>query len=361
MATKWPRDNQADRNAFYGDPAKNEIEPQLVDVVPPFTMYYDGKPISRIRFHKKAAPALKAALDEIWLAFNKDQAAIDKAGVSEFNGAYNKRLVRGSTSKWSNHAYGAAIDINASHNPLGATTGAMPQAVIDAFTRQGAMWGGWYSGRKDLMHFEFVDNGGRKPTNPAPTGTSAAVNIVPVPETLQKDPIIEDIQALLVELGYYEVGDADGIIGGKTKAGIAAFLNDNHLESYTNYQTLLDYMKRRKAAGFMRPIAPARAYATASDIAPKVEAVKTNAVTRTLSKIVAVPSAVGAAVSGVVSNVPDAYNIAKPYVDIVKEFMGSIPGWVYLLVIAAVGFAIWRAANKTEEVTVADYQKGRIN
>lgn len=160
--TKWPKDNQTERNAFYGDPAKGEIADQLTPVVPPFAMYYDGKRVNNILFHRKAAPALLAALSEIWNYYGRDQKRVDAAGVSKYAGAYNHRMVRGSTTKWSNHAYGAAIDLNAEENGLYAK-GNMPQPVIDAFCRQGWMWGGWYNGRKDPMHFEAVDNGGRVP------------------------------------------------------------------------------------------------------------------------------------------------------------------------------------------------------
>jgi hypothetical protein len=51
--------------------------------------------------------------------------------------------VRGSATKWSNHAYAAVIDLNAGENALGVAKGTMPQFVVDAFCRQGAMWGGW--------------------------------------------------------------------------------------------------------------------------------------------------------------------------------------------------------------------------
>lgn len=159
---KWPHDNQSERNAFYGDPAKGEIADQLVPVMPPFAMYFDGEKVNSISFHKKAAPALIAALNEIWDYYGHDQKKIDAAGVSKYAGAYNHRMVRGSSTKWSNHAYGCAIDLNAEENGL-YQNGNMPQPVIDAFCRQGWMWGGWYNGRKDPMHFEAVDNGGRVP------------------------------------------------------------------------------------------------------------------------------------------------------------------------------------------------------
>lgn len=156
--SRWPRDNQDDLIAFYGMPG-SAVESQLVDVVPPFRMTYEGKPIKSIKFHKKAAPALLAALTEIWEHYGKDQSKIDALGVSRYDGAYNPRFIRGSSSKWSNHAYGAAIDINAKDNGFNTGHGNMPQPVVDAFKRQGARWGGTYKNRTDPMHFEFCDNG----------------------------------------------------------------------------------------------------------------------------------------------------------------------------------------------------------
>jgi hypothetical protein len=156
--SRWPADNQAALLKFYGTPGP-EVERQLVNVVPPFQMYYDGKPVRQIKFHKKAATALSAALNEIWEHYGRDQKKIDALGISKYAGAYNPRFIRGSTTKWSNHAYGAAIDLNAEDNGFGKGHGNIPQPVIDAFKRQGARWGGDYRGRTDPMHFEFCDAG----------------------------------------------------------------------------------------------------------------------------------------------------------------------------------------------------------
>src|SRR5258705_12159964 len=109
--SRWPHDDPDSLAAFYGDPATGAPGKQLVPVVPPFRMTYDGKPIKSIMFHKKAAPALLAALNAVWNHYGRDQAKVDAAGVSKYAGAYNPRLIRGSTTKWSNHAYGAAIDL----------------------------------------------------------------------------------------------------------------------------------------------------------------------------------------------------------------------------------------------------------
>ncbi|MDN3278769.1 M15 family metallopeptidase [Frankia sp. RB7] len=153
--SRWPHDDPASLAAFYGDPARDEPGKQLVPVIPPFQMYYDGKPVKQILFHRKAAAALRAALDDIWNSCGRDQARIDALRISHYSGAYNHRLIRGSADRWSNHAYGAAIDFDAEHNGFNTGHGTMPQAVIDAFKRQGALWGGDYHGRTDPMHFEF--------------------------------------------------------------------------------------------------------------------------------------------------------------------------------------------------------------
>lgn len=160
---RWPHDDPASLAAFYGDPATGEPAKHLVPVVPPFQMYYAGKPIQKIMFHQKAAGALAAALNDIWIACGRDQAKVDRLGISVFSGAYNPRYVRGyepgnpqgRKPRWSNHAYGAAIDFDADHNGFNTGHGTMSIMVIDAFKRQGALWGGDYKGRTDPMHFEF--------------------------------------------------------------------------------------------------------------------------------------------------------------------------------------------------------------
>ena len=53
----------------------------------------------------------------------------------------------------SNHAFGLAIDINASENERG-TVGQMSRAVVQIFQRWGFTWGGdWHY--TDPMHFEM--------------------------------------------------------------------------------------------------------------------------------------------------------------------------------------------------------------
>lgn len=73
-------------------------------------------------------------------------------------GGYNCRKIKG-TNRWSNHAYGVAIDINPAQNPhtkpgdsnYGQTN--MPPAFRQLFLSEGWGWGGNWSSSKDTMHF----------------------------------------------------------------------------------------------------------------------------------------------------------------------------------------------------------------
>lgn len=148
--TVWPHDDTKSKTAFFGKPGTN-----LIAITPPFQMYYDGHPIKTITVNKKIATAMLTILTEVSDACGHDQKKIDATGISAWGGCYNDRPIRGS-SNISNHAFGAAVDIDPAHNPLGAKEWKMPKVVIDAFKRQGFLWGGDYKGRKDPMHFEAV-------------------------------------------------------------------------------------------------------------------------------------------------------------------------------------------------------------
>jgi hypothetical protein len=74
-----------------------------------------------------------------------------------YGGTYNYRRISGS-SNLSLHAFGAAIDLDPDHNPLGmpwrADAGMMPMEVVEIFEAEGWKWGGRFQSRKDCMHFQ---------------------------------------------------------------------------------------------------------------------------------------------------------------------------------------------------------------
>src|SRR5262245_56893539 len=80
-------------------------------------------------------PALIGALKDV-------QAAGLAGEIHTYSGCYAARTVaRSPTAPPSNHAYGAAIDINAPENPYGATP-TMDPRIVKIFERWGVLWGG---------------------------------------------------------------------------------------------------------------------------------------------------------------------------------------------------------------------------
>jgi len=143
----------------------------VVQIEPPYQLYYQGRPVRQISIHRLLADELTAIYQEIWnsarlrvkqtVGFNKTTAEYDiltkkllrNLGLDAFDGTFVFRPIRGS-SRLSTHAFAISIDIDAAHNPLGATKGRMPSWVVDIFAKRGWLWGGRYKGRKDWMHFQ---------------------------------------------------------------------------------------------------------------------------------------------------------------------------------------------------------------
>lgn len=166
----WPL--QKDCRAYFGDPdSDGNGEPNrdwedanLVRVVPQWKMYLAWSPaaqIKNIRIHRLVAPSLASVLGTIWAHYGHSQEHIEAARLHLYGGAYNFRLQRGST-KLSNHAYGAAIDLDPSNNPLGKAWnpdhGMMPMDVVQIFEAEGWTFGGRWQ-RPDAQHFESVKRG----------------------------------------------------------------------------------------------------------------------------------------------------------------------------------------------------------
>lgn len=83
--------------------------------------------------------------------------------IKTFDGLFNIRYVRGSKTKLSIHSWGLAIDLNASHNPLGVSKEQARSKGLNPFsTLFDEIWKdtGWTCGssfqRCDGMHFEYT-------------------------------------------------------------------------------------------------------------------------------------------------------------------------------------------------------------
>jgi hypothetical protein len=113
-----------------------------------------GRCGGRVPFHRLAAEPLR----RLWRAWQEAN-LLDR--VITFDGAYVPRLIRGSTTVLSAHAFGTAFDINARWNAIGRPPAPLTSrgSVIDLVelaNQHGFYWGGHFSRRLDGMHFELA-------------------------------------------------------------------------------------------------------------------------------------------------------------------------------------------------------------
>ena len=134
-------------NSFEADKIRLVTVPEIADLL-------DGPKDGKVEWNKLA----EAQFVGLWRAW-------EKAGLLDrtltWDGGYVPRRVRGSTTTLSNHAFGAAFDVNEPWNKLAnipaliGSRGSMRELVQIA-GRLGFFWGGHYARRKDGMHFEVA-------------------------------------------------------------------------------------------------------------------------------------------------------------------------------------------------------------
>jgi hypothetical protein len=167
---------------------------------------------------------------------------------------------------------------------------------------------------------------------------------------------IEVVKRRLDALGYHEFGTLDGEWGGKTAAAIAAFKNDRHLRGEPVIdQALREEFDRAEAEGWKRPIAEARANATAKDLKERVPAVRQSLRQMLGAKITALGSAGAAAFTGISANFQAASDKLAP----VKDFFAQVPAWAWLVLAAGLAGALWYAAEQATAANVKDFNEGK--
>jgi peptidoglycan hydrolase-like protein with peptidoglycan-binding domain len=131
------------------------VADNIVKVEIPQIAGIEGAPADgKIRFHRKGADQLKGLFDEIERQGFKDL-------LISFAGTFVPRMVRGSTSRLSNHSWGTAFDINAPENWLGQQPAPVGRKgsllkIVPIANSFGFYWGGHYNNRPDGMHFELA-------------------------------------------------------------------------------------------------------------------------------------------------------------------------------------------------------------
>lgn len=159
--------NQSRQNIFgkYSYKINNEVgdiiitdnwqKENIIGVELPQLIGVQGAPKTGIvSFHKLAAKQLK----DLFNAWEKE--GLIKL-ILGWGGSFNPRMVRGSSTVLSNHAFGTAFDINVPWNWIGAIPARIDQEgsvreLVPLSNKFGFYWGGHYNKRKDGMHFEVA-------------------------------------------------------------------------------------------------------------------------------------------------------------------------------------------------------------
>lgn len=145
--------------AKYGQPGDKS---NLTTITTPYPLRLAWEPhtsTSKITCHKLVADQLTAILNDILAHYGLEK--IQELGIDLYGGCFNKRLMRGSNTKWSLHSWGIAIDFDPERNTLKETKKtarfARPEyrAMIDIYYKHG-----WESlGREkdfDWMHMQVA-------------------------------------------------------------------------------------------------------------------------------------------------------------------------------------------------------------
>jgi len=104
--------------------------------------------LGSVTCHRALIAPLRAALGEL-----RRRGLSRLVDVGDYAGCYAPRRIPGSGTL-SLHAWGLAVDLNASENPQGAKP-TMDRRIVAAFERAGFTWGGRWPTAPDGMHFEL--------------------------------------------------------------------------------------------------------------------------------------------------------------------------------------------------------------
>jgi hypothetical protein len=104
--------------------------------------------LGSVTCHRAMLPRLRAALGEL------ERRGLERlVDAGDFAGCYAPRRIS-PDGALSLHAWGLAVDLNASSNPFGGRSRQDPR-LVRTLRRHGFSWGGDWPTRPDPMHFEF--------------------------------------------------------------------------------------------------------------------------------------------------------------------------------------------------------------
>lgn len=155
---KWPKQDYASMVKFYGPVGENQIQ---IPLPYPMVLAWDHtKQVKKITCHEKVSACMTKIFDDLLSHYGKEK--IHDLGIDRFGGMLNVRKMRGSTTAWSIHSWGAACDLDPDRNTLRETD----KTARFARPEYAPMWkiilatGATSLGKSrnyDWMHFQFAD------------------------------------------------------------------------------------------------------------------------------------------------------------------------------------------------------------
>lgn len=115
---KWPNQNYSSMVNFYGDVGENQTRLDL-----PYTLklaWDTSTVIRRITCHEKVSKSLYTVFEKTLKVYGEKE--LRKLRLDLFGGCLNVRKMRGSSTSWSIHSWGAAIDLDPDRNTLKMTS-----------------------------------------------------------------------------------------------------------------------------------------------------------------------------------------------------------------------------------------------
>lgn len=130
----------------FGEPGGPKASAGRAKLPAPIKVGWQNASVTVVACHVLAEPIFEAVFSEI-----------HRLGLwgllKTFDGIYNDRATRAGRKK-STHAWGIAVDLNASTNRMG-TKGDMDERIVEIFEKHGFVWGGGFS-NPDPMHFQLA-------------------------------------------------------------------------------------------------------------------------------------------------------------------------------------------------------------
>ena len=110
----WPKQDFKNLTAFYGKVGENQTSFELP--YPLFLAWDTSKKVKKITCHQKVASSLHRIFENTLKAYSEKEIKILRLNL--FGGCLNVRKMRGSSTTWSTHSWGIAVDLDPDNNRL---------------------------------------------------------------------------------------------------------------------------------------------------------------------------------------------------------------------------------------------------